>query len=346
MEKIIQKNFFPRWSKQLASFRVFGPVLKDGLWEYAETKSLDPFPCEYTNTIVPLKKFLLPNREELFEFSDPQNGGPEIKEILPEAKPTVVFGVRPCDARASLLLSAVFGGDIPDVYFQKHHELLYLVGLACSSPPSESCFCISVGGSPFFEEGLDVLLIDLGEKYLVRVLSEKGKKLVKANGDLFESASEDDKKQAQDLEKKAGKKISRNIKSADKIPFRLKDLFDSSLWDDESFRCLKCGICTYLCPTCHCFDISDELFSTFPLKGKRVRVWDNCQFPDFTMHSSGHNPRPGKSSRLRQRILHKFSYFVEKQNSYLCTGCGRCVNNCPVGIDIIEILNKVESYGT
>ncbi len=345
MDKIILKKSIPRWIKQLASFRIFSPVAKDGLWEYEEIKQLDDFPKEYTNTVVPLKKFLFPHREELFEFADPQNGGPEIKEILPEAKPMVVFGVRPCDARAAHLLSKVFGGDIPDVYFQKHQDLVYLVGLACSSPPSDSCFCISVEGSPFSEEGLDILLIDLGEKYLVRILSEKGKNLIKANGDLFETALKKDQERAQELEKEAEKKISTKVKSVDKIPPKLKDMFDSPLWEEESFRCLKCGICTYLCPTCHCFDISDELVSTFPLRGKRVRVWDNCQFPDFTMHSSGHNPRPDKSSRLRQRIFHKFYYFVENQKDYLCTGCGRCVAKCPVGIDIVEILNKVESHG-
>ena len=121
-------------------------------------------------------------------------------------------------------------------------------------------------------------------------------------------------------------------------------MFDSPFWDDESMSCIRCGICTYLCPTCHCFDINDEVISSYPLKGKRVRTWDNCQFPDFTMHSSGHNPRPDKASRLRQRILHKYNYFVEKYGHYQCTGCGRCVSKCPVGIDIIEVLNKVNDY--
>jgi L-lactate utilization protein LutB len=121
-------------------------------------------------------------------------------------------------------------------------------------------------------------------------------------------------------------------------------MFDSSFWEEESLSCIRCGICTYLCPTCHCFDINDEVTSSFPLKGKRIRTWDNCQFPDFTMHSSGHNPRPDKASRLRQRIYHKYHHFIEIYEKYQCTGCGRCVSKCPVGIDIIEVLNKVKNH--
>ena len=139
----------------------------------------------------------------------------------------------------------------------------------------------------------------------------------------------------------AEKKIERKVNQVEKIPGILENMFDSPFWNTESQSCIRCGICTYLCPTCHCFDINDEVTSNSPLEGKRVRTWDTCQFPDFTMHSSGHNPRPNKGSRLRQRILHKYQYFVKWYDNYQCTGCGRCVSKCPVGIDIIEVLNKV-----
>ena len=119
------------------------------------------------------------------------------------------------------------------------------------------------------------------------------------------------KKDLQKIKLDSEKKIKRQVKNINKIPPKIKGMFDSMLWDEESMSCIRCGICTYLCPTCHCFDIADELISSSPIKGKRIRTWDTCQFPDFTMHSSGHNPRPDKASRLRQRIMHKFQYFVE-----------------------------------
>ena len=139
-------------------------------------------------------------------------------------------------------------------------------------------------------------------------------------------------------------RIKQYFGDIDNISEKLSIIFDSEFWDKESSSCIRCGICTYSCPVCHCFDINDEVICTFPLKGKRVRTWDNCQFPDFTMHSSGHNPRGDKASRLRQRIMHKFNYFNENCKEYLCTGCGRCISNCPVGIDIFEILKKVSVY--
>ena len=151
-------------------------------------------------------------------------------------------------------------------------------------------------------------------------------------------------KEKTDVEKvhqDAVKAMPRSLKDTKKIPAKLKDLFEADLWDDEAMSCIRCGICTYLCPTCHCFDINDEITSHSPLEGKRVRTWDNCQFPDFTMHSSGHNPRPDKASRLRQRIMHKFNYFVHNFGEIACVGCGRCVSYCPVNIDIREIISDI-----
>ena len=138
--------------------------------------------------------------------------------------------------------------------------------------------------------------------------------------------------------------IERSVGGIGDVTERLKKIFDSPFWDREAASCIRCGICTFLCPACHCFDMSDETSSLSPLRGKRVRTWDTCQFPDFTMHSSGHNPRPDRAARLRQRVLHKFQYFVEHHGQYQCTGCGRCIDLCPVGIDIVDILSEVPGH--
>ena len=344
MEKILTKKSFPNWIAKLATVQIYAPVVKDDLWSY-EAVDAAGITTEYTNSIQSPKKIIFPQRELFLEFSQNDNGSPEIRELLPEDKESIIFGIRPCDAKGVSHMDKVFGGDFEDVYYWKRRKQVTLVGVGCNTPPSPNCFCPSVDGSPHSQEGLDILMTDLGTKYFVEAMTDKGQKLIKAGQSLFKAPTAKDKKDLEQVKTGSEKKIDRQIKNLKKVPPKLKGMFESPLWDEEAMSCLRCGICTFLCPTCHCFDISDETTSSLPLKGHRIRTWDTCQFPDFTMHSSGHNPRPDKASRLRQRMLHKFQYFVEIHKKYQCTGCGRCVSLCPVGIDIIEVLDKVRDYG-
>lgn len=346
MEKILRKKAFSQWVKKLDSYKIYGPVKDGEIWNYELIKNPEDINLDYSNTILSAKKIIFPQREVFMEFSTGDNGQLKVKEILPEEKLVAIFGLRPCDAKALTLTDKVFDGDYIDLYYTKRRNQATLVGLTCNTPPSPNCFCLSLGGSPHSKEGLDILMTDLGDKYYVESLTKKGDELINLAKDLFEEPKAHDKNDLEKIHRDSEKKIKRHINDIEKIPANLKTMFDSPFWDEESLSCLRCGICTYLCPACHCFDINDEIISSSPLKGKRVRTWDTCQFPDFTMHSSGHNPRPDRASRLRQRILHKFQYFVENYQSYQCTGCGRCITYCPVGIDLIEILNKVNDYGS
>jgi len=344
MEKVLSKKTFPQWVKKLGSYTIYSPQKDGDLWNYEVIKNSEIIDLDYLNTVLSPKKIIFPQREVLLEFSTSNENRLEVKEVVPDEKPTVIFGVRPCDAKALTLTDKVFGGDFEDLYYWKRRNLTTLVGLTCNTPPSANCFCLSVGGSPHSKEGLDVLMTDLGDKYYVESFTKKGDELLNLAKALFKNPTAKDKKDLEKIQAESEKKIKRQIKDTEKILDKLKEMFDSPFWDEQSLSCIRCGICTYLCPTCHCFDMNDEVTSSSPIKGERVRTWDNCQFPDFTMHSSGHNPRPDKASRLRQRILHKFQYFVELYKNYQCTGCGRCISKCPVGIDIIEVLEKARDY--
>ena len=343
MKKLIFKKAFPQWVKSLSSYRIYAPVRRDELWEYdlvADPAAIDlAFPAASQSP----KRIIFPQREVMLRFKT-NDAGLEMEEVLPEAAPSVVFGVRPCDARGLALLDRVFGGDFEDPYYWTRRNAAILVGFACTTPPSPNCFCLSVGGSPFSTDGLDAIMTDLGDRFLVESLTAKGEHLLKAGGSL-EDASAKDTEEAASLKSKAERQIKRGVANLESVPAKLKQMFESPFWEEEAQGCIRCGVCTYVCPTCHCFDINDEVASTAPLEGERIRTWDNCQFPDFTMHSSGHNPRPDRASRLRQRMLHKFQYFAERYEDFLCTGCGRCVSKCPVGIDIIEVLDKVSRHG-
>jgi sulfhydrogenase subunit beta (sulfur reductase) len=346
MDKILPKSSVSPWVKTLASSaQVFAPLQEEGgRWDYALLTDGQPVSLGVLQTTLPPKKILFPQREPFLAFEKTEDGI-VLEEVTPPDEPVVILGLRPCEGKAAWLLDKVFGDDFKDKYYWLRRKGAALIGLACLTPPSPNCFCPSVNGSPHGEEGLDILMTDLGDRYFVKALTAKGQALIQAAPGLFQDAGDQDRINLQRLHSESVKKIQRQLKNSSSLPAKLKGLFASSLWDEESMSCIRCGICTYLCPSCHCFDINDEVESSSPLTGTRVRTWDTCQFPDFTMHSSGHNPRPDKASRLRQRLAHKFQYFVEQHQHIMCVGCGRCISLCPVGIDIIKVLDKVSDHG-
>jgi ferredoxin len=211
-----------------------------------------------------------------------------------------------------------------------------VVSEACTHP-DPSCFCLALGGGPCSQEGSDLLLLDLGDRYLVEAASEKGRLLLEHES--FEGADEESIGNAENMKQTAEFQMQPPAVwdgvAAEGMEERLEALFDDPAWNDLTESCLSCGICTYLCPTCHCFDISDE---AGPGTGERIRTWDSCQFPLFTRQASGHNPRPSAKERFRQRIMHKFSHLPKNVNMTGCVGCGRCVTECPVNLDFREVL--------
>ena len=222
----------------------------------------------------------------------------------------------------------------------QHFESTTLIGLGCNDPCA-TCFCTQVGGGPFDSEGLDALLVDLGERYLIKGLTDKGEAfLARMNNGV--PADDAALKDAEERARSASGKITASV-STDKLKDKvINDLFNAPFWEEVTFPCLNCGTCTYLCPTCWCFDIQDEVIGK---EGDRIRNWDSCMFPLFTLHGSGHNPRDQKVQRVRQRFMHKLKYYVDKyDNGVQCSGCGRCVKYCPVNIDIRDVCERMNTY--
>jgi ferredoxin len=342
METILKKERLSEWVAQLGSrARVFAPAFGDGIWNFAAVDAGAEVEFDHGNTVRPAKAFVFPQREVLYRFRQESGKAPELTETLPASAPTVVFGVRPCDGRAMVRNDKVFTCGFNDPYYQARRDQVVFVGLACNAPPSQNCFCLSVGGSPHSEDGLDVLMTELDGCYHVQAITAKGKEIVEGCAALFDKSQAADGKAVAKTHADADARPQRKLASMEKIAAGLKEQFDSPKWDELARACIGCGACTYLCPSCHCFDINDEITGSAPLTGERVRTWDNCQFPDFTMHSSGHNPRHDTGARLRQRVSHKLLYFVENHNIQQCTGCGRCISHCPVGIDIVRVATEV-----
>jgi len=338
MEKfVLPKEKLSEWiNKIISTYQVFAPVKEEELIFFKQIKNPSEIDLEFVNSAVPPKVLLFQQTETLFKFTNGKNI--QITPTTSHNEKTLIFGIRPCDAKSFSILDHVFKGDYKDPYYLTKRKNMLLVGISCNQP-AVNCFCTSFDDSPTSSKHVDVLLTDIGDKYYVEVQNEKGKQLVESTKKLFTPATEKDSNKKKDVEKKAFDTITRhmNIKNVDTLVKKLDIIFDAPYWKNIAMKCLGCGACTYLCPTCHCFDIQDETTLT---KGARIRIWDSCMRPEYTLHASGHNPRPGRMNRVRNRIYHKYNYYPKNHQVIACVGCGRCIDNCPVNIDIIDVITK------
>ncbi|MEJ2641742.1 MAG: 4Fe-4S dicluster domain-containing protein [Desulfosarcinaceae bacterium] len=336
-------------AKLAENHRLFGPVREnssDGVRRYHNFKALGPGELPdltLGNTRLSAKSLVFPQSEAMFTYTldESQADHHILKEMPADEMPRVVLGIRPCDAKALAMVRMNF--DTPeykDPYWLRLYEATTFIGLACDAPCS-TCFCTSTGCGPYHEEGLDVLLCTEGEGFAAKALTEKGEKLLAAAGWDQEAEADLDL----DARKTAAEGLITSRIDTDRLAdLDLLELHGADFWEDVAFACINCGTCTYLCPTCWCFDIQDEVFHQ---EGKRLRHWDSCMFPIFTVHTTGHNPRDTKTQRVRQRFMHKLKYFVDKyEKGIMCVGCGRCVRHCPVNIDIRRVAGMMNRYGS
>ena len=320
----------------IQSNRVYAPVMENGYFLFKTIKSGSEVNLDYQNAKMSPKDILFPQSEALFRYQL-EKRDVEIDVPVQDEPNPVIFGIRPCDVRGIQALNNVFSKNPKDPYFEARRSKTVIVGLGCKETHN-GCFCTTVGGGPCTDDGSDLFLIDIGDEYLIRVISDKGEDLLKEE-DLMDAEAQKITAAAEVAEK-AQEALGPCVEvqgSKDILTRR----FNDPVWDDIAEKCIGCGVCTYLCPACHCFDLCDEALNK---DGKQIRIWDSCQYPLFTKLASGLNPRDTVKKRIRQRIMHKFAYFPDEQG-ILCTGCGRCVIECPVNLDIREALKIVLRTG-
>lgn len=317
----------------------YAPVEQFGKYDFKRVTSLsqcDPgSPIEKTMSAKPL---FFPRSAKIMKYTA-TSAGTDVKETDedPLAGKRVILGMKHCDARSLQVLDKVYNWDYIDTDYQKRRMNTVIVSTRCDKAATH-CFCTSLDYDVENLDAMDVLIVNGTDgKIYIQARTEKGKTFL--DQDITRHASPV-------TEETAAPEMS-NQYAAFTSTFRLKmdyrevneklsQIFDTPAFENVSASCVSCNTCAFVCPTCHCFKISDEKIRD---SGVRYKSYDSCNNGYFTLMAGGHNPRPVKYRRWRQRALHKFVYYKERFGENLCVGCGKCTVSCPVNISIFEVVN-------
>ena len=289
------------------------------------------------NTVRSAKDFFFPQTENLVDFKM-EGKNIEVIDIREESEDFVIFGVRACDARSFTILDKVFLSEPVDSFYKNRRDHGTVVTMACTRP-AETCFCGTFGIDAASPEG-DAACYSDGDSIFFEAHNEKGQKFIDSISSLLEEGDTAKLDAVRDKTREILKKLPlAGISTESFGGDKLMEHFNSEKWAELSESCLGCGTCTFVCPTCQCYDIKD--FNTG--HGiKRFRCWDSCMYSDFTKMAHG-NPRLTQLERFRQRFMHKLVYFPSNNNGeFGCVGCGRCLSKCPISMNIVKVMKALE----
>jgi len=296
---------------------------------------------DYESLVIPPKVIGFPQLESLFEFR-----GPNITETVQPSGKKLLFGLRACDVKAIRFADKFFKRDFEDIYYlnRSAHRLLVLVG--CKLPPRD-CFCTSTKTGPFLpapkedsqseESDFDLQMVDVPDAYLVEVASKKAEEFINSYRQFFSDASEEIVAQSEEAKRAAEQAVTQKVDFEKATKNFCEDKIPEQIYERIAERCIYCGGCLYVCPTCTCFNVFDEKEAD---SGRRWRNWDACVFEGYTREASGHNPRHEKRLRTARRYEHKLKYDYLTTGISGCVGCGRCLSSCPVDIGIIQVIEE------
>ncbi len=334
---VIKKDDLGKWVTHLKKkARLYAPKKKENLYVFRPVKDASEISLQYIPTILPPKKYYFPQKEKLFKFTvNPFKTGKAIKEF----EEFILFAVHTCDIAGIQCMDVVFRDSPEDPNYLNRKEKMTIIGIECLEYCDKYANC-AVMGNHEPRGGYDLMMVDIGEKFILHINSEKGEKLVAGLAYIKEARNGDMEELARVREAKKKVFKSEFNASLPGVYSAFDGSFASEVWKDVGKRCVGCGNCTAVCPTCYFFDVMDDMDLSLN-EGVRSRMWNSCQMDDFAKVAGAEDFRKGRDSRQRHRYYRKFKYPVDKYNRYFCTGCGRCTRTCMADISLIETVNSL-----
>jgi sulfhydrogenase subunit beta (sulfur reductase) len=322
-------------------FRVVGPVRRGAAWAWEDVRPETPLALDYPTSLLPPRQFFAPQRETLFRFRKTA-AGYAYETAAPE-RPVALLGVHGCDLTGLRVLRSFHESACRDRVVTDRLDQSFILGIGCWVPCLAEAFCRDMG-SLENEIPADLYAWDLGDVLLVKVLRPRGRAVLADVGTL-EAAGADELVTLRQRVRARTEAFPAHLKFPPaKLPVALEAAQADILWEANAERCLSCGRCNLVCPTCTCFDVQD-VAAIDGSEGARVRTWHGCQVPGFSRVAGGHDFRPSRTEQLRYRIFRKGKYMPERYGMVGCTGCGRCIKHCPTHISIRDIFRQVGGTG-
>lgn len=334
----LKKTNLNHWLKHLKNkAKLYAPRKKENLFVFRPVKEVEDICLEYIPTILPPKKYYFPQKEKLFKFSAQAF---KTAKAIDKFEEFILFGVHTCDIAGIQCMDVAFREAPEDPNYLNRKDKMTIIGIECLKYCDNYANCTSMGNH-IPRGGYDLMMVDIGDKFIIHINSEKGERLVK-EVDFIEEATEKEMVELERVREEKKKVFKEEFHAPlQKVYEAFDKSFASNVWKDVGRRCVACGNCTAVCPTCYCFDVTDEMELNLN-DGVRYRIWNSCQMDDFAKVAGGENFRKGRDSRQRHRYYRKFKYPVDKFNRYFCTGCGRCTRTCMAGISLIDTVNALE----
>jgi len=333
----LPKSAIQTWIASLSrQYHVIGPVAFRDTFIFDTLDDPTRLAFDYTKTILPPKKYLLPVNETLFQFKI--DDGSQITTIG-DHPPTVLFGIHTCDLHAVHLVDRFFEQGFQDQPYLRRRAATTIVSIECLQPCSQHSFCKSMG-TYSVPDAFDLHLTDIGEHFVCEIGSDAGAEIFDHCAASNPIGQHEHRAYNQTLGEKWSRFPHKLEPDLTNLPSLMALSYENELWQELGERCLSCGTCNLVCPTCYCFNVIDEV--DLDLKtGERYRTWDSCQLDGFASVAGGHNFRSKRASRLRHRMMRKGKFQYEALGLVGCVGCGRCVQSCLANISPLDVFNEL-----